>query len=123
MSAEAIASFVGAGVNLVALLFVAGQVAVANRQLRHAQVTTDADIERRKRQATIDYFINTVDQRTALSKDLPRVQDRNAVHRSVESALGDDVKDPPAVPVDLPPEQKRHLIGEYLSFYEAMASP
>ena len=93
-------------------------------QLRHSQATTDADIQRRKRQATIDYFMSTVDQRAALSKNLPHVQDKNAVFRYVKSALGGAVKDGPkgdGEHNDLPPEQKRHLISEYLSFYEAMA--
>lgn len=125
MSAEAIASFVGAGVNLIALLFVAGQVAIANRQLRHAQATTEADIERRKRQATIDYFMSTFDQRAALAKDLPHFQDIHAVYRYVKSALGSEVKDDSPEDSgrssDVTPEQKRRLIGEYLAFYEAMA--
>jgi hypothetical protein len=125
VSPEAIASFIGAGVNLFALLFVAGQVAIANRQLRHAQATTEADIERRKRQATIDYFMSTLDQRAALSKDLPHVQDRHAIDRYVKSALGGVATDASSEDgdrlSDVTPDQKRRRIGEYLSFYEAMA--
>ena len=49
MSAEAIASLAGALVNLIALIFVARQVLVANQQLKHAQTTTEVDIERKKR--------------------------------------------------------------------------
>ncbi|GAA4785634.1 hypothetical protein GCM10023200_19470 [Actinomycetospora chlora] len=110
MSAEAVAAFVGAGVNFFALLFVAGQVAVANRQLRNAQATTDVDIRRRKRQATIDYFANTVEYRNRLAKGLPDPRDAREVERTSRRALAQGEKS----------KRFRSIIA-YLDFYEALA--
>ncbi|MFC5061948.1 DUF4760 domain-containing protein [Actinomycetospora atypica] len=108
MSAEAIAAFVGAGVNFLALLFVAGQVAIANRQLKHAQHTNEAEIRRRKRQATIDYFMSTVVERAELASELPDPSASADVKDAVKRALDGDAR-------------CRRLIGDYLGFYETMA--
>lgn len=110
MSTQDWASFVGAGINFIALVFVAGQLGLANRQLRHAQSTNETEIVRRKRQATIEYFVSTAEHRVHLGKDLPPTSDTAAVERFVTELVGG--------PRDTP---KHAALDRFLSFYEGIA--
>ncbi len=109
MAPEVLAAYVGIGVNAVGLAFLAIQIGLTRRQLRHAQETNNNEIERVKRQATIEYFMSTVEQRDRIAAGLPDNQDVDAINRYIDAAFTDD------------DGTKRKRLRDYFSFYEAMA--
>jgi hypothetical protein len=109
VASEIIAAYIGIGVNALGLAFVASQVGLARRQLRHAQETNVDEIRRVKRQATMEYFMTTAEQRDRLAADLPSNQDLDAINRYIDAAFSE------------PDGTKRKRLRDYFSFYEAMA--
>jgi hypothetical protein len=109
MPSEVLAAYVGAGVNAVGLAFVAIQVVLARRQLQHAQDTNNAEIRRVRRQATIEYFMSTVEQRERLAAGMPDSHDTDEINQYIDAAFSEEGG------------AKQRRLRDYFSFYEAMA--
>lgn len=108
----AIAALIGAIgllINAAGLAFVATQVVLARRQLQHGQQIRDDEILRGKRQATIDFYMGSVEQRRYWASVLPDVMNAPAVAEFIEAAFESD------------DTVKHQHISDYLSFFEALA--
>ena len=91
------------------LAFVAWQVLLARKQLKQAQEASAREVARGKRQATIDFYMTTVDQRSQWRAILPDDWDEAAIHAFIHKALTTgDVN------------QNRCLV-DYLGYFETLA--
>lgn len=105
----ALIGIIGLLINAAGLAFVATQVVLARRQLQHGQQIRDDEILRGKRQATIDFYMESVEQRRHWASVLPDDMNAQAVAEFVEAAFESDDK------------VKLQHITNYLGFFEALA--
>jgi hypothetical protein len=96
-------------INGAALIFLGGQVALARRQLRYAQQVTAAEDARRRSQATIDFYMATIDKVIRWREDLPNDWDSAAIERLITEAY--ETND----------DRRQRQIAVYLGFFETLA--
>jgi hypothetical protein len=107
-----VTAIIGAGgvlINAIGLAFVAIQVILARRQLLHAQRVNEVETARMKRQATIDFYMTTVEQRTGWRSILPDDWDAAAIEQFIKSAYTEQGP------------RKLQVIVDYLGYFEALA--
>jgi hypothetical protein len=74
-----IAAFAGIFINLILLLAVIRQLRVLGKQVSQATLATSLDHERRRKQATIDFYASTLQKRAELRDILPADRDSTAI--------------------------------------------
>lgn len=109
MSSAAIFGLIGLAINAAGIAFIALQVVLARRQLYQAQDINEQEITREKRQATVNFYMTTIEQRARLKATLPEDWDADGIGDFIEGALskGDDA------------QQK--CISDYLAYFEVLA--
>jgi hypothetical protein len=108
-SSSIIIGTVGILANGIGLIFVASQVRLARRQFRLSQEAQRADIIRRKRQSTVDFYMQTIDLRSKWKSVLPDDWEELEVHKFIHSAFKASNGD------------KLQYINDYLSYFETLA--
>jgi hypothetical protein len=96
-------------VNGIGLSFVASQVALARRQFRLSQRTQHAEIIRRKRQSTIDFYMTTADVRARWKAILPDDWEGAEIHKFIRAAYRSRDR------------TKLQYIIDYLAYFDALA--
>ncbi len=112
MSGESPASLVGMiglALNAAGLGFVAVQVILARRELRNSQEINNAEIVRRKRQSTIDFYMTTVEQRARWKETLPDDWDESAIEQFIRTAFKKRDR------------VKLRCLADYFGYFEALA--
>lgn len=77
-------------------------------QLRHIRKVASDDFDQRRRQATFDYLVNTQQERSKRSSEVPPTTAAN-LKAFIEAALHEDAKE-------------RKAIVKYLNYYERLAA-
>jgi hypothetical protein len=103
-------TIIGLVINGTGLIFVATQVVLARRQLVHLQKVTEAEVMRSKRQATIEFYMATVQQIGEWRAVLPDDWNKTAINDFVKRAY------------DSTDSEKLHHLARYLGFFEALAA-
>lgn len=78
---------------LAALALNACLLIVVVMQLRHGIAATKLDHERRKKQATIEFYAATIEARQELMDEMPRLHDNDAITGLIEAASNDENSD------------------------------
>jgi hypothetical protein len=102
-------TIIGLVINGVGLIFVATQVVLARRQLRHNLNLSVKEAERVKRQATIESYMATIQRVAEWRSVLPDDWDREAIDAYVRGAYRPRRKG------------KVKVLANYLQYYEALS--
>lgn len=94
----------------------ARQVRLAKEQIQHLQTTTAEEDQRRKRQATIDFYMATAKQVAEWREQLPDDWDSVGIGRVVTEAY--DTRNRRAIRRN---QRTKRLIASYLGFFETIA--
>ena len=101
-------SIAGVAINVVLFVVFATQLWYLRRQVREATSATDLDHSQRKAQATIDFYLSTIEKRFLLAATLPNDRDAQAIYALTSD--GPSEEDP-----------RSASIVEYLSVFELFA--
>ena len=101
-----VAAFAGVLVTLVAFVV---ELGLLRRQVAQATTSTKLDHERRRKQATIEFYETTLNKRTELRAHLPYDRDAQAVAGLLASVSHED-------------DDAGKAITEYLSLFELLAA-
>ncbi|MGH8910689.1 MAG: DUF4760 domain-containing protein [Egibacteraceae bacterium] len=100
---------VGVGINLILFAFFVLQLRVLRQQVDQARKATELDHQRRKAQATIEFYATTLEKRSQLRATLPYDRDADAIRILLERA-NDETNE-----VEKP-------VMEYLGLFELLAT-
>jgi hypothetical protein len=103
-----IAGFVGIFINVILLGAFVWQLRVLGKQVDQASTATNRDHERRRKQATIDFYASTLQKRAELRTTLPYDRDSAGILVLIEQASVDD--------------KLGKMITEYLNLFELLAA-
>jgi Domain of unknown function (DUF4760) len=109
VSSAAIFGLVGLAINAAGIAFIALQVVLARRQLYQAQDINEQEITREKRQATVNFYMTTIEQRARLKETLPEDWDADGIGGFIKSALSKD------------DDAQQKCISDYLAYFEVLA--
>lgn len=96
-------------INGIGLSFVAVQVILARRQVLHSQRTSEAENTRRKREATIDFYMDTVKHRSKWTAVLPDDWSEEEIHEFIKTAY------------QTSDAEKLKCMIDYLGYFETLA--
>jgi hypothetical protein len=102
-------TIIGLAINGIGLIFVATQVVLARRQLQDNIDLSTREALRLKRQATIDFYMSTIQKVNEWRSLLPDEWDKPAVEKYVDKAYGHGGKN------------ELHVLAAYLQYLEALA--
>lgn len=102
-------TIVGLVINGIGLAFVAIQVVLARQQIRRNQQLSAMEAARIKRQATIDFYMNTLQRVSEWRTILPNDWDNLEIGRYINKAYSRRGED------------QRKILASYLSHFEALA--
>jgi hypothetical protein len=100
---------IGLAINGVGLIFIATQVVLARRQLRHNLSLSSKEAERVKRQATIESYMATMQRVGEWRSMLPDEWDRQAIDAYIRDSYRPRGKD------------KVKVLANFLQYYEALS--
>ncbi len=109
MSSAAIFGLIGLAINAAGIAFIALQVVLARRQLYQAQEINEQEITREKRQATVNFYMTTIEQRARLKATLPEDWDADGIGEFIKGALSKD------------DDAHQKCISDYLAYFEVLA--
>lgn len=99
----------GLVVNGLGLVFIATQVSLARRQIRNSLEQAKTEASRLKRQATIDFYMSTLDRLAEWRAKLPDDWETEAVSLYIERIYRPNGK------------AKRRILASYLGYFETIA--
>jgi hypothetical protein len=102
-------TIVGLVINGIGLAFVAIQVVLARQQIRRNQELSVRETTRIKRQATIDFYMSTLQRVSEWRTILPNDWDKSEIDRYINKVYGRRGED------------QRKILASYLSHFEALA--
>ena len=106
---SAILGLIGLAINAAGIAFIALQAVLARRQLYQAQEINQQEITREKRQATVAFYMTTLEQRARLKSILPEDWDTERICKFISSALSEDH------------DAQLKCISDYLAYFEVLA--
>jgi hypothetical protein len=109
VSSAAIFGLIGLAINAAGIAFIALQVVLARRQIDQAQDINQQEITREKRQATIDFYMTTIEQRARLKETLPEDWDTERIETFINSAFSREH------------DAQLKCISDYLAYFEVLA--
>jgi len=101
-----------AGIMVVVIASIAGvwQLRLLAQQIRHTQQATLQDHERRRKQATLEFYASTHDRQAKMIRIMPNVMDVDAIAALIQPAIQEGDGDAAA------------RISSYLTLYEYLAA-
>jgi hypothetical protein len=102
-------TIIGLAINAAGLVFVATQVVLARRQLQDNIDLSAKEALRVKRQATVDFYMTTMQKVSEWRSILPGDWDRSGIDAYLSSAYGRDGR------------AKIEILASYLQYFEALA--
>jgi hypothetical protein len=100
---------IGLAINAAGIAFIAQQVVLARKQLRQSQDINQQEITREKRQATVNFYMTTIEQRARLKETLPEDWDTEGIADFISDAFSKD------------DDVKLKIISDYLAYFEVLA--
>ena len=104
-----VSAFAGLLVNVILLLAAVWQLRALGKQVGHASTATNQDHERRRKQATIDFYASTLQKRSEFRTILPYDRDSASILNLLEQANSEN-------------NQLGKAITEYLNLFELLAT-
>jgi Domain of unknown function (DUF4760) len=101
---------VGLAVNVAVLYVLVRQLGAVRDQIAQARDATVAEHDRRRREATIDFYLATMRRRHELRDYLADDRDREAVAHLIEEVRDDGID-----------SEKGHAVRDYLNLWESLA--
>jgi hypothetical protein len=102
-------TIVGLAINGIGIVFVAIQVTLARRQIRDNLRLSAEEAQRRKRQATIDFYMSTMEKVGQWRSVLPGDREKSRIEIFIKAAYGRKGT------------ESRLALASYLGYFEALA--